>query len=88
MGFKRLLIYDRCTVKGGLRDCICNRGYIGDGRIECRIPQRDCADLQRYFDVSQSGVSDVRIWGPYGDRKVMCDMQTDGGKIKTDSIIY
>lgn len=67
------------ATKDGVRDCICDTGYIGDGRFECRIPQRNCADLQTYFHISESGIPSVGIWGPLGERTVYCDMVTNGG---------
>lgn len=69
-------------MRNGQRDCFCNEGYIGDGRHGCKVPQRDCHDLQTYHNVSQSGVyrGTLGLWaGMEFIRAARCDMKTADG---------
>jgi len=70
--------HSTCGVRDGRLDCYCDKGYIGDGQIECRKPQQNCADLQAYFGVTASGVQ--QVWGHGNETmNVFCDMSTDKG---------
>ncbi|KAJ8033985.1 Ficolin-2 [Holothuria leucospilota] len=67
-----------CTVRNGLRQCLCNPGYVGDG-VNCRSSTAtDCLDVYNNGN-TESGVYNIEPAGWSGSSfEVYCNM-TDGG---------
>ncbi|KIH63473.1 calcium binding EGF domain protein [Ancylostoma duodenale] len=76
--------HGNCTNTIGSYHCDCVQ-FFTQPHCQNYQPRRHCADLRRYWDITDDGVYSISPpyafagSGSFGDAAVYCDMNTDGG---------